>query len=74
MDEAIPWYRETIRAWQEQGHPSAVAHQLECFVFIAIAQEQYEHAARLLGAAEETRERLTALRPERHPVTRTRSR
>jgi tetratricopeptide (TPR) repeat protein len=61
LEEAEAYYRQSIVAWQEQGHLPAVAHQLECFAFIAIARGQHEHAARLLGAAKETREQLNAL-------------
>ncbi len=60
LDEALDLYRQTILAWQEQGHQSAVAHQLECFAYIAISGQQYESAAQLLGAAEKARERLHA--------------
>jgi predicted ATPase/class 3 adenylate cyclase len=51
-------YRETIQEWQKLGHRAAVAHELECFSFIAKAQEEEERAARLLGAAEVLRERI----------------
>ena len=56
MAKAIPLYRETILAYQDLGHRGAIAHQLECFAFIAIAQEQGERAVKLLGAAEALRE------------------
>jgi non-specific serine/threonine protein kinase len=49
-------YQETIRRWQELGNRSAVAHELECFGFIAIAEEQPERAGSLFGAAEALRE------------------
>jgi predicted ATPase len=55
---AIPAYRETIREWQRLGHRAAVAHQLECFAFMAKAGEQAERAVRLLGAAEALRKRI----------------
>jgi len=64
LDEALALYRQTILSWQEQGHQSAVAHQLECFAYLAIAQRQSERAARLLGAAQGTRQRLNALSTE----------
>jgi predicted ATPase/class 3 adenylate cyclase len=54
--EAVTVYRETIRAWQEFGQSAAVAHELECFAFIAGAIGQNERAARLFGAAETLRE------------------
>ncbi len=53
---ALELYRETIVAFQKAGQRGAVAHQLECFAFIAGAQEQFSRAARLLGAAEALRE------------------
>jgi predicted ATPase/class 3 adenylate cyclase len=52
FEEALALYRETIQEWQEIGHRGAVAHQLECFAFIAKAQEQGERAVTLMGAAE----------------------
>ena len=58
--EALALYRDTIREWQDIGHRGAVAHQLECFAFIAKAQEQPERAARLFGAAEQLREVSTS--------------
>jgi predicted ATPase/class 3 adenylate cyclase len=60
LDEASALYRQTILAWQEQGHQSAVAHQLECFAYLAILGLRYEHAAQLLGAAHKARARLNA--------------
>jgi tetratricopeptide (TPR) repeat protein len=56
--QAIPMYRETISEWQRLGHRAALAHQLECFAFIAKAQEQPERAAKLFGAAESLREKI----------------
>jgi len=58
LDEALAVYRRTILSWQEQGHQAAVAHQLECFAYIAIARERYADAAQLLGAAQMARERI----------------
>ena len=55
FEEALALYRETIQHWQEIGHRGAVAHQLECFAFIAKAQEQGERAVKLMGAAEALR-------------------
>ncbi|HZJ22574.1 MAG TPA: adenylate/guanylate cyclase domain-containing protein [Anaerolineales bacterium] len=56
FDEALSLYRETLRDWQKIGHRGAVAHQLECFAFIAKAQEQGERAVKLMSAAEALRE------------------
>jgi Predicted ATPase len=52
FEEALALYRETIQGWQEIGHRGAVAHQLECFAFIAKAQEEGERAVALMSAAE----------------------
>jgi predicted ATPase/class 3 adenylate cyclase len=52
---AIPEYRESILEWKRLGHRAAVANQLECFAFIAKAQEQPERATILFGAAEALR-------------------
>jgi len=56
-DEAQSLYRETILFFLDMGHEPAVANQLECFAYIAIAQEEPERAARLLGAAQAIRKR-----------------
>jgi non-specific serine/threonine protein kinase len=60
FEEAEAFYRQSIVGWQELGHRSAVAHQLECLAYIAIAKGEVGRAARLLGAAEETRRQLNA--------------
>ena len=54
--EALTIYQETILTYRDMGHRGAIAHQLECFAFIAITQEQGEQAVKLLGAAEALRE------------------
>ena len=54
--EALALYRETLPDWQKIGHRGAVAHQLECFAFIAKAREQGERAVKLMSAAEALRE------------------
>ena len=69
FEQAKLLYQETIQEWQKLGHRAAVAHELECFAFIAKVQEEPERAARLLGAAEALRERINipmtpAERPE----------
>ena len=51
-------YRKTILVWEKLGHRAAIAHQFESFAFIAIAREQPERAARLLGAAEILRKKI----------------
>ncbi len=49
-------YRETIKDWQVLGNRPAIAHQLECYGFLAIAGEEPQRAAKLLGAADALRE------------------
>jgi tetratricopeptide (TPR) repeat protein len=58
LQQAEETYRKTIVVWQKIGHRAAVAHQLECFAFLAKAHEEPERALRLLGAAEFLRERI----------------
>lgn len=53
---ALEYYRETIVGFRDVAQTGAVAHQLECFGFIAIAQDQYEHALQLFAAANALRE------------------
>ncbi|HMB22977.1 MAG TPA: hypothetical protein VKP08_09120, partial [Anaerolineales bacterium] len=55
--EALEYYRETILAFRDIGQRGAVAHQLECFGFIALAQSDDERALRLFAAASALRER-----------------
>lgn len=55
--EALEYYRETIVAFRDMGQTGAVAHQLECFGFIALAQSQSERALQLFAAANALRER-----------------
>jgi tetratricopeptide (TPR) repeat protein len=62
FDKALIYYRRTIRMWQDWGHRSAVAHQLECFGIIAQALEDPYRAARLFGAAESIRKTINSLR------------
>ncbi len=57
-------YRETIVAFRDVGQNGAVAHQLECFGFIALAQNQNkrsspadERALQLFSAADALREK-----------------
>jgi tetratricopeptide (TPR) repeat protein len=55
-DEAEALYRETLHGWQHAGNRGAIAHQLECFGFLAVARKDFARAARLLAAAEAIRE------------------
>jgi len=58
LDQAERAYRQTIAVWLKIGHRAAVANQLECLAFIAIAHEQGARAVKLLGAAEALREKI----------------
>jgi hypothetical protein len=69
QDEAMAIYRQTILSWQEQGHQAAVAHQLECFAYIAIMRERFAYAAQLLGAAQIARERINSPSTEQQEIT-----
>ncbi len=63
--EALEYYRETILAFRDIGQTGAVAHQLECFGFIAVAQGQNERALQLFAAAAAIREKAgTPMRPD----------
>jgi tetratricopeptide (TPR) repeat protein len=55
--DALEYYRETIIAFRDIGQTGAIAHQLECFGFIALAQHQNERALQLFAAANAHREK-----------------
>jgi predicted ATPase/class 3 adenylate cyclase len=55
-------YEKTILEWFEHGNRPAVAHQLECFAYLASAQGNYQLATTLIGAAETLRESAHSLR------------
>jgi tetratricopeptide (TPR) repeat protein len=55
--EALDHYRETITAFRDMGQTGAVSHQLECFGFIALAQDENERALQLFAAANALREK-----------------
>jgi hypothetical protein len=56
FSEAAAIYRETICSFRKYGQLAAVAHELECFAFLAKEQNQNERTARLFGSAEALRE------------------
>lgn len=58
IQQAQGAYRKTILIWQKLGHRAAIAHQLECFAYLAKAQEEPERALLLLGAADVLREKI----------------
>jgi tetratricopeptide (TPR) repeat protein len=63
--DALDYYHETIVAFRDIGQGGAVAHQLECFGFIALAQDQNERALKLFAAANALRIRGgTPMRPD----------
>ena len=63
--DALEYYRETIIAFRDIGQTGAVAHQLECFGFIALAQNQNERALQLFAVADVLREkRGTPMTPD----------
>lgn len=63
-NEALRYYRETIVVFRDIAQMGAVAHQLECFGYIAFAQNQNERAVQLLGAAGALRENGTPMTPD----------
>jgi non-specific serine/threonine protein kinase len=66
--EALALYHETLPDWQKMGHRGAVAHQLECFAFIAKAQEQGERAVKLMSAAEALRQASSSARTPQEQI------
>src|SRR6185503_19594098 len=60
LNHASKIYNETIKGWQDLGNRAAVAHELECFGFLAIAGEEPEAAVKLFGAAEALRDKIQA--------------
>ncbi len=66
--EAKAIYHETIKGWQQIGNRAAIAHQLECFGFLAIADEEPQHAIKLFSAAETLRERIQSPRVDHEQV------
>jgi hypothetical protein len=61
----LQYYRETINAFRDVGQKGAVAHQLECFGFIALAQNRKERALQLFASANALRkQRGTPMTPD----------
>ena len=56
--QALERYRETIVGFRDVGQPGAVAHQLECFGFLAIEDDRNERALILFAAADALREKV----------------
>ena len=53
-------YHDTLPEWKDLGNRAAIAHQLECFAFLAVADEEPQRAIKLFGAAEALRARVQA--------------
>ena len=60
VTQARSIYRDTITGWQDLGNRAAIAHELECFGFLAIAEEEPQVAVKLFGAAEALRDKIQA--------------
>ncbi len=56
--QALERYRETIVGFRDIGQLGAVAHQLECFGFLAMVGDQNERALKLFAAADALREKV----------------
>ena len=57
---ALEVYRETIVGFRDVGQLGAVAHQLECFGFLAMADDRDERALKLFAAADALREKVSS--------------
>ena len=57
INRARQIYTKTLNDWQDLGNRAAMAHQLECFGFLALADEEPQRTIQLFGAAEALRER-----------------
>jgi hypothetical protein len=58
--QALERYRESIVGFRDVGQLGAVAHQLECFGFLAMAHEQNERALELFAAGNGLREKVSS--------------
>jgi predicted ATPase/class 3 adenylate cyclase len=54
-DKAEQAYRQTLKMWQKAGHRAAIAHQIECFGYLAKVDGRAERAVTLFAAAERLR-------------------
>ena len=57
-EQALERYRESIVGFRDVGQLGAVAHQLECFGFLAMEEDQTERALKLFAAADALREKV----------------
>jgi tetratricopeptide (TPR) repeat protein len=58
--QALEQYRESIIGFRDVGQLGAVAHQLECFGFLAMGHDQNERALKLFAAANTLREKVAS--------------
>jgi predicted ATPase/class 3 adenylate cyclase len=67
IPQAKKIYHDTLPEWKDLGNRAAIAHQLECFAFLAVIDEEPQRAIKLFSAASAVRERVQAsmTEPER---------
>jgi tetratricopeptide (TPR) repeat protein len=58
INQARKIYTETLKGWQDLGNRPAIAHELECFAFLDMANELPQRAVKLFGAAEALRKEI----------------
>ena len=68
LAQAKQVYQQTILRYQDMGNRGAIAHQLECFAFIALGEGELLRAAKLFGSAESLREGVNSQMTEREKV------
>jgi tetratricopeptide (TPR) repeat protein len=68
LSQAKAIYHQTLLYWQDLGSRAAIANQFECFAFIAVAEEEPQRAAKLLGAAEALRDKIQAAMTDQERV------
>ena len=68
LSQAKAIYHQTLLYWQDLGSRAAIANQFECFAFIAVAEEDPQRAAKLLGAAEAWRDKIQAAMTDQERV------
>lgn len=71
LEQAREHFRSNLQSVKELGTTWSLPFSLEAFAALAVAEKQYERAARLLGAAEALREKAgLATAPADHPALR----
>ncbi len=64
LAQARKLYRDTIQGFQDLGNRPAISHQLECFGFLAHADENPHTAVKLFAAGQALRELIESHRTE----------